>query len=86
MAKVTIRLRNQVTLPADALAALGVGVGDVGEAFVHGNALVLRFHNSQEARESVERAFGAAPGVWGASPEEVEETLDRDRRSWNRPA
>lgn len=84
MAKVTIRQRNQVTLPADALAALGVGVGDVGEAYLQGNALILRFRDPQAARESIDRAFGAASGVWGSTTGEIHQTLDRDRRSWDR--
>lgn len=84
MSKVTIRQRNQVTLPAEALAALGVSVGDVGEAYLEGNALVLRFQDRQAAKDSLRRAFGAAPGVWGASAEEIDEMLDRDRRSWDR--
>lgn len=84
MSKVTIRQRNQVTLPAEMLAALGVSVGDVGEAFVQGGALVLRFRDRQAAQESVERAFGACSGMWGSSAREIDESLAADRRSWDR--
>lgn len=84
MGKVTIRQRNQVTLPAEMLAALGVSVGDVGEVFVQGGALVLKFRDRQAAQESVERAFGACSGVWGSSAREIDESLAADRRSWDR--
>lgn len=84
MSKVTIRQRNQVTLPAEMLAALGVSVGDVGEAFVQGGALVLRFRDRQAAQESVERAFGACSGMWGSSARKIDESLAADRRSWDR--
>lgn len=84
MADVTIRQRNQVTLPREALEALGVGVGDVGEVVVQGNAVILRFRDAGAALQTVADTYGAARGSWGATPDEIEETLARDRGSWNR--
>jgi len=84
MARVTIRQRNQLTLPAEAVTALGVRAGDVGEATVQGNALIIRFRSRGAARRAVERAYGAASGAWGRTHEETQQAIERDRQSWNR--
>lgn len=84
MGHVTVRQRNQITLPPEAVEELGLRVGDTGEVTVQGNALIIRFRSRQAARAAVERAYGALKGVWGTTYEEIQATIDRDRASWNR--
>jgi bifunctional DNA-binding transcriptional regulator/antitoxin component of YhaV-PrlF toxin-antitoxin module len=84
MAAITIRQRNQITLPPEAVAALGLRVGDTGEATVQGNAVIIRFRSREAARSGLERAYGALTGVWGSTHEEIQATIDRDRDSWER--
>ena len=84
MARVTVRQRNQLTIPPEAVVALGVNVGDVGEATVQGNALIVRFRTRESAQRALAHAYGSAAGVWGTSHEETEDAIERDRASWNR--
>lgn len=84
MPYVTVRQRNQITLPSEAVAALGLRVGDTGEVTVQGNAVIIRFRSREAARAAVERAHGALKGVWGTSHDEIQAAIDRDRASWNR--
>jgi len=84
MGHVTVRQRNQITLPPEVVEALGLHVGDTGEVSVQGNAVIIRFRSREAARAAVERAYGALRGVWGTTHEEIQATIDRDRASWNR--
>lgn len=84
MHQITLRQHNQVTLPPAVVAALGVRVGDVGVLTVLGSTLIVRFRGRESAQRALESAHGTASGVWGSTHDEMNDTIDRDRESWNR--
>jgi AbrB family looped-hinge helix DNA binding protein len=69
--------RNQVTIPADVLRALGVGPGDTVEVEVRRANSDRREMTDEEAAAAVEGAFGALwrPGMPVLEIDELEEVI-----------
>lgn len=72
----TLSSKNQVTLPVALVRALGLSPGDQLSVRRTGDALLLR--RLPRLRE----LMGVARGIYGGSPEEMEEYLREIREEW----
>lgn len=73
---ITLRAKNQLTLPEALARQLDVAPGDRFRAWVRDDG-TLALRKSGDA-------YGKYKGVWGDTPEEVEEHLQELRDEWER--
>lgn len=83
MVKVTIRDRNQLTVPVDIAAAAGLTSGSLCDMEYVNGVITITPVDSTTARPLADFA-GIARGVWGGTDEEIEEQIRTDRESWHR--
>ncbi|CAB4966240.1 MAG: hypothetical protein F2842_12920 [Actinobacteria bacterium] len=82
MARVTVRQRNQLTIPVDIARAAGLIEGSVcSMEMVNGTIVITPAGGTAPPLGSF---VGVARGVWGETAADVERTLASDRGSWNR--
>ncbi|HXF50158.1 MAG TPA: AbrB/MazE/SpoVT family DNA-binding domain-containing protein [Dehalococcoidia bacterium] len=80
-ATVTLSGKHQVTLPAAMVRELGMRPGDKLSVRRRGQELVLtRLPRTPE--EWVARYRGALRGVYGETPEAIEDYIRKERESW----
>lgn len=78
---VTLSAKHQVTLPVGMVRKLGMRPGDKLSVRRRGQDLVLtRLPRTPE--EWVARYRGALKGVYGETPEDIEDYLRKERESW----
>ena len=82
MIRVTVRQRNQVTIPVDIAKALGLREGSVCSMELINGAIIVTPEGT--ATPALEPFKGVARGVWGETARDVERTIAGDRASWNR--
>lgn len=80
MPLVRLRAKNQITLPAKAVARIGVKEGDILHVAADGDRLVI---TAKELRDrgpayTMSDLFGAASGLYG-SADEIDTDIDRGR-------
>lgn len=83
MANVWIRQRNQVTVPVDIARQAGLAPGSLCR-MEFANGIITIVPVTGRLPVDLESFAGSAQGAWGATPEDVEETIARDRSSWDR--
>ena len=82
MPQVTIRQRNQLTIPVDIARAAGLDEGSVCTMELVNGSIVIT--PAGVTAPSLDSFAGVARGVWGETAADVEHTLASDRGSWNR--
>lgn len=83
MVRVTVRNRNQLTVPVDIAAAAGLTSGSLCDMQYVNGVITITPTGSTAARPLADFA-GVARGVWGETDEEIEEQIRADRESWHR--
>lgn len=83
MAEIRVRQRNQITVPVDIARAAGLSEGSLCHMEYANGVITITPANAKSPRPITSYA-GTAHGTWGATVDEIIETLDGDRRSWNR--
>ena len=85
MSVIRMRSKNQFTLPASLVRASGIQIDDkLSVSLVNGSIVITPISPEHQGLSDVMAFAGIAQGVWGDSPEEVEQTLQRDRATWER--
>jgi antitoxin ChpS len=74
--------KHQITLPVEVVRRLGLEPGDHLAVRVEEGRIVLR----PRPRDWVEYLQGSAKGVYGATKEEMDAYVRRERASWRREA
>jgi antitoxin component of MazEF toxin-antitoxin module len=82
MARVTIRQRNQLTIPVDIAKALSLEEGSLCTMELINGTIVITPPGADTA--PITNFSGVARGAWGDTAADVERTLAADRGSWNR--
>ena len=83
MVKIRIRQRNQITVPVDIARAAGLSEGSLCHMEYVNGVITIIPANAQASRPLASFS-GTARGAWGATIDEITDSLDRDRQSWNR--
>lgn len=79
-AEATVRLKNQITLPAEVVARLGIEPGDhLLFSLLEGEALPY-----VEMRPLRRSYAGIAKGLYGKSDEDVDRYVREERESWKK--
>jgi bifunctional DNA-binding transcriptional regulator/antitoxin component of YhaV-PrlF toxin-antitoxin module len=85
MPEIRMRAKNQFTLPASLVRESGIEVDDkLSVALVNGSIVITPMGPKHQGLNDIMSFAGIAQGVWGDSPEEVEQTIRRDRATWER--
>lgn len=85
MPEIRMRSKNQFTLPASVVRESGIQIDDkLSVMCVNGSIVITPLANKKYGVDGVMGFAGIAQGVWGDSPEEVEQTLSNDRATWQR--
>ena len=85
MPEIRMRAKNQFTLPASLVRESGIEVDDkLSVALVNGCIVITPMGPKHQGLNDIMSFAGIAQGVWGDSPEEVEQTISRDRATWER--
>jgi AbrB family looped-hinge helix DNA binding protein len=81
--RVFLRDRRQITLPAEAVSALGLAVGDSLEVrVVAGGILLVPQRAGQEPARSMSRFIGQGRGVFGDTAEQADALVRDLRDDW----
>jgi len=85
MPEIRMRNKNQFTLPASLVRESGIEVDDkLSVALVNGSIVITPMGPKHQGLNDIMSFAGIAQGVWGNSPEEVEQTIQGDRATWER--
>jgi len=82
MARVTVRQRNQLTIPVDIARAAGFHEGSVCSMELVNGIIVIT--PAGISAPSLDSFAGVARGAWGETAADVERAIASDRGSWNR--
>ena len=84
MTEVTVRQRNQITIPKAIAEEAGLTEGSVGDLAYADGVITITFRGHPREPFDVSKYAGIAKGLWGETPEEVEQTLRDMRDEWDR--
>lgn len=84
MTEITVRQRNQVTIPADIALAAGIAPGAKFDLIWANGVITMRPIEHADSATSVLQYAGIGAGLWGSSPEEIEATIESNRAGWDR--
>ena len=84
MTPITVRQRNQVTIPKAIAEAAGITEGTVCDLHYENGVITIKVPWHREPGDSILKYAGIARGVWGETPEEVDRTIRELRDSWDR--
>jgi bifunctional DNA-binding transcriptional regulator/antitoxin component of YhaV-PrlF toxin-antitoxin module len=84
MTSITVRQRNQVTIPKGIAEAAGLTEGTVCDLHYENGVITIKVPWHREPGDSILKYAGIARGVWGETPEEVDRTIRELRDSWDR--
>ena len=84
MTRITVRQRNQVTIPQAIAEEAGISAGVVCDMQYANGVITIRLADHRMPGEGIMRFAGIGRGAWGATPEEVERTIAEDHASWER--
>ncbi len=84
MPEIRMRPKHQVTLPASVVREAKLKPDDrLNVTFVNGSIVITPKQDAQSEGEMLSFA-GIRRGLWGDTPEEVDQTLRNMRNSWER--
>ena len=84
MSLVKVRPKRQITLPPDEAKQVGIEEGDLLEIHVDGDSLTIRpkVVVNKSSQMHLRDLMGSAKGVYGSSPEEVDNHVNNLRSEW----
>jgi bifunctional DNA-binding transcriptional regulator/antitoxin component of YhaV-PrlF toxin-antitoxin module len=88
MPQVKIREKGQVTIPSELLQEWSnrnhVSVNDSMEAVLANGVLMLIPKKRHTAKRDIMSFAGVGKGLWGATPEEIDASINEMRNLWTR--
>ncbi|MEI6363833.1 MAG: AbrB/MazE/SpoVT family DNA-binding domain-containing protein [Actinomycetes bacterium] len=84
MTEITVRQRNQVTIPKAIADAAGISEGTVCDLQFANGVITIRLADHRQPGDSIMRFAGIGKGLWGSTPEEIDRTIAEDHASWER--
>lgn len=86
MPTVTVRQRNQITIPKSIAEAAGIHEGVSLDMQYANGVIMVRIPTHADPVSVLRSLRGGARGGWGDTSEEIEATIRADRQSWARSA
>ena len=83
MTEITVRQRNQITIPHDIAAQAGITTGTVCDVFYANGTIMIRLPRHEAPDDDIMRFAGVGKGLWGSTTEEVDRTIRGLRDSWD---
>lgn len=84
MPEIRMRPKHQVTLPASVVRAAKLKPDDrLTVTFINGSIIITPKHDAKD-QEDIMSFAGIGHGLWGNTPEEVDQTLCNMKNSWER--
>ena len=89
MSYIRVKEKYQITIPTSVRESVGIHEGDTLEAKTEGGNIVLvpqLMHNRRSAKKQsidISKYIGSMSGVYGNSPNEVDEYIRKERDAWN---
>ena len=84
MTEITVRQRNQITIPKAIAEEAGITEGAVGDLSYADGVITISFRGHPREPFDLSRYIGIGKGLWGDTPEEVDRTLREQRDEWDR--
>jgi AbrB family looped-hinge helix DNA binding protein len=84
MTEVTVRQRNQITIPKAIAEEAGLTEGSVGDLAYADGVITITFRGHRREPFDISQYIGIAKGLWGDTPEEIDQAIAEDRASWER--
>lgn len=84
MTVVTVREKNQVTIPRAIARAAGIEPGTTFDIQYVNGVITMTLSEHRKAGDSLEQYAGVGRGLWGHTASDVAESLERDRATWER--
>lgn len=84
MTEITVRQRNQITIPHDIAEQAGITTGTVCDLFYANGTIMIRLPRHRAPDDDIMRFAGIGKGLWGSTTEEIDRTIRELRDSWDR--
>jgi len=84
MTEITVRQRNQITIPKTIAEQAGIVEGAVGDLSYADGVITITFRGHRREPVDISQYVGIAKGLWGDTPEEIERAIAEDHDSWER--
>ena len=84
MTEITVRQRNQITIPKAIAEEAGIAEGAVGDLSYADGVITIAFRGHPRQPVDISQYIGIGRGLWGDTPEEVDRTLREMRDEWDR--
>ena len=84
MTVVTVREKNQVTIPRAIAQAAGIEPGTTFDIQYVNGVITMTLSEHRKPGDSLEQYAGIGRGLWGHTASDVAESLERDRATWER--
>lgn len=84
MTEITVRQRNQITIPKAIAEEAGIAEGAVGDLSYADGVITITFRGHRREPVDISQYIGIAKGLWGDTPEEIERAIAEDHDSWER--
>ena len=84
MPEIRMRPKHQVTLPASVVREAKLKPDDrLTVTFINGSIIITPKHDAKD-QDDIMSFAGIGHGLWGNTPEEVDQTLCNIKNSWER--
>lgn len=84
MPEIRMRPKHQVTLPASVVREAKLKPDDrLTVTFINGSIIITPKHDAKD-KDDIMSFAGIGHGLWGNTPEEVDQTLCNMKNSWER--
>ena len=80
----TVREKNQVTIPRATAQAVGIEPGTTFDIQYVNGVITLTLSEHRKPGDSLEQHAGIGKGLWGLTNNEIAESLEDDRDTWER--
>jgi bifunctional DNA-binding transcriptional regulator/antitoxin component of YhaV-PrlF toxin-antitoxin module len=84
MTEITVRQRNQITIPKAIAEEAGIAEGAVGDLSYANGVITISFRAHPREPFDVSQYIGIGKGLWGDSVEEIDRTLREQRDTADR--
>ncbi len=84
MSKITVRQRNQITIPKAIAEQAGISEGMVCDLVFVNGTIMIRLPEHDAPADDLMQYAGIGRGLWGQTSEDVDRTIRETRDSFDR--